>query len=134
MMSIVRNTAVITSIVAIIVYALYRYKKGIRPISHISYESILTDAIQEIKNANGHREYTLVIFPPQKSKEFIDQNPGYFKNVKLSQIKDNLLVIWFLQNGDQVLGQNAIIGKTLSSDFTDIIPMDKIYRKQISIK
>jgi hypothetical protein len=131
MNSILRNTAIITGIIAIIIYAIYRWRK-VQSSKPISYEDIVTNAISEIKKSNkGRGEYSLVIIPPMKSREFIEQNPSYFENVSVADLKRNVLVLWMVQKGEDVICQKAIISKSLAQDFVDVVPSDKIYRKKI---
>lgn len=119
---------------AVIAYAIYRFNKDPKGGSSISYERILNDAINEVKKNNVAGEYTLVIFPPKKSMEFVARNPDFFKELKISSLKNKLLVVWFVQFGENVLGQKAIVGKELATDFKDIIPTDKIYKKKLNIR
>lgn len=135
MMLILRNTAIVSGLIAVIAYAIYRYAKNkVKPVSSISYERILSDALSKIKSTNEVGDYVLIVFPPKKSKEFIDQHPGYCSELKSSDLNNNLLVIWLVQKGEDVIEQKAIIGKSLATDFSDIVPTNKIYKKQISIK
>lgn len=132
MTSIFKNSAIIAGVLAIIAYAIYRYVKKTEPAKPISFEDILNKAVSTIRSHEGGNEkYELVIFPPSKAKAFISESPDYFENVSLAKIKDKEIVIWFVQVADKIIYQEALISDSLSSDFTDAIPMDKVYKKII---
>ena len=134
MTNIIRNTAIVAGILAIIAYAIYRYiKKGIS--KPISYEDILHKAVSRVKESdNKNDKYTLCILPPTKAKVFISENPDFFDKISLHDIKDKQLVIWYLQGPNEVVYQEALISDSLTQDFMDAVPLDKIYQKTIKLK
>lgn len=135
MTSILKNTAIVASILAIIAYAIYRYVKSSKVSKPISFEDILNKAISKVRESNNINEvYELIIIPPSKSMIFISENPDFFENVSLKDVKGKQLVIWYLQCSDNVIAQDAMISDTLAPDFTDVVPADKIYRKVIKLK
>lgn len=135
MTNIIKNSAIIASILAIIAYAIYRYASKRTPLKLISYEDILSKAITKVNASTAnHESYDLIIFPPSKAREFISQNPDFFDNFSISKISGKELVIWFIQCDDDVIYQEALISDFLSKDFTDAVPLDKIYKKIIKVK
>lgn len=135
MTSILKNTAIVASILAIIAYAIYRYVKSSKVSKPISFEDILNKAISKVRESNNINEvYELIIIPPSKAMIFISENPDFFENVSLKDVKDKQLVIWYLQCSDNVIAQDAMISDTLAPDFTDVVAADKIYRKVIKLK
>lgn len=132
MPSIIKNSAIIAGILAIIAYAIYRFVKKNEPTKPISYEDILNKALFAIRSHKGENEkYELFIFPPSKAKLFISENPDYFNNISLGSVKDKELVIWYVQSSDNIIFQEAMISDSISPDFTDAVPMDKVYKKII---
>lgn len=132
-MLIFRNSVIVASLIAVIAYAIYRYKtKRHKP---ISYEEILSLSLAEIKKRplNGLGEYELVILPPLKAKQFIKEHPEWLDGISLNDLNNKLLVVWFVQQGNDVFGQCAKLSNSLASDFTDIVPADKVYRKRIKV-
>ncbi|MBO5062024.1 MAG: hypothetical protein J6C31_05320 [Prevotella sp.] len=135
MTSIIKNTAIIAGILAIIAYAIYRYVKRGKISKPISYEDIVNVAVSKVRESNNVGEvYELIIIPPSKAILFISENPDFLENVSLKDVKDKQLVIWYLQCSDKVIAQEAMISDTLAQDFLDVVPADKIYRKVIKLK
>ena len=135
MTSILKNTAIVASILAIIAYAIYRYVKSSKASKPISFEDILNKAISKVRESNNINEvYELIIIPPSKAMIFISEHPDFFENMSLKDVKDKQFVIWYLQCSDNVIAQDAMISDTLAPDFTDVVPADKIYRKVIKLK
>lgn len=135
MTSIIKNTAIIAGILAIIAYAIYRYVKRGKISKPISYEDIVNVAVSKVRESNNVGEvYELIIIPPSKAILFISGNPDFLENVSLKDVKDKQLVIWYLQCSDKVIAQEAMISDTLAQDFLDVVPADKIYRKVIKLK
>lgn len=134
MTNIIKNSAIIAGILAIIAYAIYRYVSK-RPSKPISYEDILSTAIAKVKASTAdHGSYDLVILPPSKAREFISHNPDFSENLSLSKITGKELVIWFIQYENVVIYQETLISDSLSKDFTDAVPTDKVYKKIIKVK
>lgn len=129
---IIKNIAIVAGILAIIAYVIYRYVTKREPSSPISYEEILNKAVAKVKASNLNDDsYELYILPTAKAKLFISQNPDYFDNISLKDLKHKEVIIWYIQSSNNVIYQEAIISESLAEDFTDIIPMDKVYRKII---
>lgn len=132
-----KTSAIIAGILAVVAIAVYHYLKY-RP-TPISLEKIYLKAIKEAKRINTENpelhEMDLIILSPKKTKQFFAQNKDSLKDfgLSLSQVKKGLIVIWFLQNGTDVVYQEAIVSNALAPDFTDSVCEDKIYRKHIRI-
>ena len=132
MTSVLKSSAIVAGVLAVIAYAIYRYLN--RKSKPISYEDILKSAVSRIKeNENAHGEYDLVIFPPSKANVFLIENPDFFDNVDVKDVAEKKLVIWFVQQGEDVVYQEALLSDALALDFTDVVPSDKIYTKRIVI-
>ncbi|MDE6338961.1 MAG: hypothetical protein K2K97_04135 [Muribaculaceae bacterium] len=135
MTNIIKNSAIIAGVIAVIAYAIYRYASKRTPSKPISYEDILSKAIAKVNaSTTNHESYDLVIFPPSKATEFISQNPDFFDDLSLSKIAGKELVIWFIQCENDVMYHEALISDSFSKDFTDAVPMDKVYKKIIKVK
>lgn len=79
MTSIIKNTAIIAGILAIIAYAIYRYVKRGKISKPISYEDIVNVAVSKVRESNNVGEvYELIIIPPSKAILFISENPDFF--------------------------------------------------------
>ncbi len=132
MTSIIKNSAIIAGVVALAAYAIYRYAIKRQSSKPISYETILNKAISKIKETNATSgQYELVILPPSKARLFLSQNPDFLDNISMNDLKGKELVIWHVQNADSVIYQEALISDSLSPDFTDVVALDKIYKKVI---
>lgn len=133
----IKTSAIIAGILAVVAYAVYYYLK--HRSTPISMEKILLKAMEEAKRINSTsqrvQDLDLIVMNPQKTKQFFAENKEALKDygLSLSQVSKKLIVIWLLKNGDNVIYQEAIVSNALASDFTDVIPEDKIYRKKIHI-
>lgn len=137
MTSVLKTSAIIAGILAVVPIAVYHYLKH-RP-TPISFEKILQKAVEEAKRINAENpelhEMDLIILNPEKTKQFFVQNKDSLKDFGLSfsQLSRRLIVVWLLQNGSDVVYQEAIVSNELAPDFADTVPEDKIYRKKIRI-
>lgn len=137
MTSILKTSAIIAGILAVVAYAVYHYLK--HRSTPISFEKILQKAVNEAKRLNAEKpelqEMDLIILNPEKTKQFFVQNKDAIKDfgLSLSQVSKELIVIWLLKNGADVVYQEAVVSNALAPDFTDSVPEDKIYKKRIRI-
>lgn len=108
----------------------------------LSYEWILNEAQKVLQSdefiKEGPQKYTLVIMPNKFANDcydFCERNGKKLLSEDLTDEEKGKMVIVFLSSEEDknVFWGKIILPDELTDDFSDFVPSDKIYKKQINV-
>lgn len=109
----------------------------------LSYEWILNEAQKVLQsnefNKEGEKKYTLMIMPNKFANDcydFCEKNGKKLLSEDLTaEEKDKMVIVLLSSEEDNdVLWGKILLPDELADDFSDFVPSDKIYKKQINVE